>query len=409
MKNVKAASKPLTEAEKELKAEMCKKELDKVGNKLKITDRHLVGLLARRIELAQDVCRIKIKYNEPLFREKAEEDRLLDVGKWAKKEGINPHFAKATLYSIIGESCKQQSIMRDGWYQTHNQSMIAETFDYGELRKNLLILTSEWALSYDDEYGKNRFATELQMKFENHLISDQIKKLSQKKILLDLGCATGRETLKHFNQFSRSIGYDISEEMIIVANIKVEKQTKEHPVIFEVHDIETRLPLEDNSVSLVIMNNGTASDVKDFEFVLKEVGRVLEKGGRFLFSFYNADAMMHEVFLPWTSSLMLEINRDQNCLDVNYNGGRLSIYAHPYTPSEVSNMFKSPLFIEKLVTHPSISSILPNEMFEFDDTDRTDLTDIKKQTRKQTGETDEYLANNGNERGSYIVVSGHKI
>jgi len=375
--------------------------LETLGKQIQTTDHHLVRLLARRVQLAQAVCRSKLADGQALFRQEVEEKRLQEVEEWAVKEGVSPHFARGILYSIIGESCKQQAIMRDKWDQTHDPSMVAKSFEYSVLRSNLLTLTKAWATRYDDEYGQDRFATKLQIKFERHLISQEIERLSRKKVLVDLGCATGRETFNHSNHFAVTIGFDISEDMIAVANGKLQPASK-HKMSFIVQDVEKLLPIEDNSVSFVFMNNGTASDVKDLRFVLNEVGRILEKGGRFLFSFYNADALMHEVFLPWPSSLMAEINRDQQCLDVNYEGGRLSIYARPYTPTEIKDLFKMPLSIDQLWTHPTISSILPNELFE-------DSTSALRDVRKQIADTDWNLSENGNEQGAYVVVAGHKV
>ncbi len=374
--------------------------LEILGKQIQTTDHHLVRLLARRTQLAQAVCRSKLTDGQVLFRQEIEEKRLQEVEEWAKKEGINPNFARATLYSIIGESCKQQAIMRDKWHQTHDPTMVAKSFEYGVLRQNLLTLTKEWAAKYDSEYGQDRFATRLQMEFERRLITQEIERLSRKKMLLDLGCATGRETFNHSNHFADTIGFDISEDMVVMANGKT--QSVKHPVSFIVHDVEKVLPMEDGSVSFVFMNNGTASDMKDIGSVLNEVGRVLEKGGRFLFSFYNTNALVHEVFLPWPPSLMAEMNRDQHCLYVNYKEGRLSIYARPYTPTEIKNLFKMPLSIDQLWTHPTISSILPNELFE-------DSTNALLDVRKQIADTDWNLSENGNEQGAYVVVTGHKV
>ena len=375
--------------------------LEILGKQIQTTDHHLVRLLARRTQLAQAVCRSKLTDGQVLFRQEIEEKRLQEVEEWAKREGINPNFARATLYSIIGESCKQQAIMRDRWHQTHDPTMVAKSFEYGVLRQNLLTLTKEWAAKYDSEYGQDRFATKLQMEFEKRLINQEIERLSRKKLLVDLGCATGRETLNHSNNFAASIGFDISEDMIAMANGKI-PSAKKHPVSFIVHDVEKALPLKDDSVSFVFMNNGTASDMKDIKSVLSDVGRVLEKGGRFLFSFYNTDALVHEVFLPWPPSLMAEMNRDQHCLDVNYKEGRLSIYARPYTTTEIKNLFGMPLSIDQLWTHPTISSILPNELFE-------DSTNALLDVRKQIADTDWNLSENGNEQGAYVVVTGHKV
>jgi len=314
-----------------------------------------------------------------MSRPEIEDRRIEEADVVARKSGVNHHYARGVIYSAIAESCKQQTIMGDSWRQSHDPQLIAQSFEYGVLRENLLTLTKAWAANYDAEYGQDRFATKLHMEFESELIATQVAKLprsARRKLLVDLGCATGRETLIHSSHFDQSIGFDVSEDMIAVAKAKDQGSTK-RLATFHVHDVEKPWPLDNGSASMIIMNNGTGSDIENLEFVLSETGRVLEDGGRFLFSFYHADAFIQQVFMPWPLSLMTEINRDRNCLEVNYDGGRLPIYARPYTIGEIGSLFRSPLVPDRVVTHPTMSSILPNELFE---PSTTDLSDIRERT-----------------------------
>jgi len=85
-------------------------KLKKIGFKLARIDQQLVCLMARRINLSRKVADAKNQTGDPIYRASAERARLRRISKWATEQGINPEFARTLLYSIIGESCKQQMI-----------------------------------------------------------------------------------------------------------------------------------------------------------------------------------------------------------------------------------------------------------------------------------------------------------
>lgn len=368
-------------------------DLGILGKRLYGVDMLIVALLKRRMDLALQVGEYKIEKGQKIVRASVESKRLAQVRAEARRLKISPHFAASILYQAIDESCKQQLIqLQKAATRRRKKPMTADTW-YRLLKKNLLILTDKWANSYDADYDKAYFATHAYLEFEEEILKQEMKRISKKGIILDLGCATGRLSVKLASSFGQVIGYDISPHMVRKANTRDQKPAN---VTFVEADLENGIPQPDNSASLVIMNLGTASDVRDISAVLKETERVLRSGGRFFFSFYNRDALLYQWdFVPWPVGLAAEINIHKHCLDVHFGSKVLSVYARPYTPAEVKKLFPPALKLSRVLTHPTISSILPHTLFEG-----------KPAIKKSMIEIDRQLAKAGD--GAYIIVTGQK-
>ena len=336
--------------------------LEKLGDRLRKVDMLVVALLKRRMDLALQVVEVKVKNGQKIFRAQTEARRLAQVRAEARKLKLNPHFVESILYSSINESCKQQMIQLQSMSARRHKEQKNEEDLYCLLKKNLLILTKRWSDSYDDHYDKAFFATQAYLKFEEQLLEQEIKRIDNCGLALDLGCATGRLVAKLSPLFKQVVGYDISPHMLMKANAKKRKYPN---ISFIKADLEKGIPQSDSSVSFVAMNLGTASDVSGICKVIKEVKRVLHPGGRFLFSFYNRDALLYQWdFIPWPVGLAAEININKHCLDVHLGAKVLSVYARPYTTEEVRKLFPPRMRLSKVLTYPTISSILPNDLFE---------------------------------------------
>lgn len=368
-------------------------DLKELGKRLYGVDMLIVALLKRRMDLALQVGEYKIEKGQKIFRANVESKRLAQVRAEARKCKLSPHFAASILYQAINESCKQQLIQLQNADARRRKGPKTEDDWYRLLKKNLLLLTKRWAGSYDEDYDKAFFATHAYLEFEEEILKQEIKQVVRKGLALDLGCATGRLAVKLSSSFDQVIGYDISPHMVKKANEKIGKFPN---ISFVKADIEGEIPLPDNSVSLVVMNLGTASDIRDISGVLKEVERVLETGGRFFFSFYNRDALLYQWdFVPWPVGLAAEINIHKHCLDVHMGARVLSVYARPYSINEVKNLFSS-MKLTKVLTHPTISSILPNTLFEGKPAIQKSMTDIDCQLSTASD-------------GAYIIVTGEKV
>ena len=364
--------------------------LEELGEQIKRVDMHLVALLARRMSLSSEVERVKNadpNNRIKLYNKGREDKRLSDVRRWAKKKRLNPDFARSILYEIIGESCKVQMIQ----VETPRQEAKVDG-DPAALKQNLLTLTGKIAASYDKLYSRGRSATRLYQAFEMRILKRMIRSVPKIGLVVDLGCATGRISLALRGRFSQVIGYDLSPEMVAVAEGKVAATDS---VRFEVADLEQGIPLTSDSVSLVVMSLGTASDFPDIWAILTEARRVLRPEGKLLLSFYNREAMFYTEYLPWEESLAAEMNLKKNWLEVHYESELFPIFARAYSRNEVKDILGSLGFeIQRVLTHPTISALLPEELLESD------------RMVKQIIQADESLAHEG--FGAYIIAVARK-
>lgn len=373
-------------------------DLKELGSRLAKVDILLMELLKRRMELAFQVGTYKMKKGKKFIRIKIENQRLAKVRAWARKNKMNPHFVNAVLYTVIGESCKQQLVQLQNTSKRQLKDPESDDHWYGMLKVNLLKLTEGWCKSYDKSYDEAYFATHAYLGFEDLLIKQEMEKLASRDMALDIGCATGRIALWLAEEgFGRVVGYDLSPHMIKQAQLKLSNEQRHSSVVtFKQTDLEDGIPEPDSSVALVVMNLGTASDLRNIVGVLKEVGRVLKPGGRFFFSFYNKEALVYRWdFIPWPTGLAAEINVHKHCLDVHSGNKTFSIYARPYTVEEAKSLFQYGLLMDKVCTYPTISSILPSNLFEN-----------QPEVEKSITEIDRLLS--GSNMGAYIAITGSK-
>lgn len=369
--------------------------LEELSTRLKKVDTMIMALVKRRMELSQQVGLFKRRAHKKMFRADIEDRRIAEIREWGVEHDLNPHLAASLLYLLINESCKQQMI------QLQDESLSdvepqSEDEWYESLKKNLLLLTERWCDSYDSDYEKHAFATRAYLNFERMLMDREISRLSNRGTVIDLGCATGRLTLPLSEHFEHAIGYDLSPHMVAVARKNAKNHAFGPRVSFNEVDIENGIPVDDATISFVVMNLGTASDVRNIKGVFEEMSRVLEPGGRFFFSFYNRDALLYRwEFLPWPVGLVASINLHRHCLEVHSRNEVLSVYARPYTVAEVETLFGTVGMKVSVSTYPTMSSILPDDVFEN-----------QSATQEAVIAIDEDLSSSS--MGAYIIATGQK-
>lgn len=370
-------------------------DLKELGTRFGVLDRHVVAVIKNRMDLAERVAAHKIRTRQPIVRLDIEDARMRAMQEHAVALGMNPFFIASLAYAIIGESCKLQTVLyqqaeatNSDFSEPHNEEGLRQFY-----RNNLLALTDSIAETYDEQYDGAYYATHDYIGYEYEIIEREVSSLSDLDTILDLGCATGRMTIALASKFKKAIGYDLCPHMLRVARRKVSEQGITN-VTYEEIDLEGLLPLPDASVSFVVMNMGTASDVRNLSGLMKEVRRVLQRGGKFMFSFYNREALVYAWdFLPWPVGLAAEINVALNCLEVHKQGTILSVYARPYTVEEAAELFPKGMSATEVSTYPTISAILPH-----------DLLHKKLEAQKNVAALDKTLATSN--KGAYIVVTG---
>jgi len=405
--------------------------LSKIGRRLARVDRHLFQTLAVRIgagSLSDAVAECKRNEQGPLpelTRKEVEDQRMAQATTWAERLGIDPDYASTVLYGVISKSCRTQM---NFLYRHFNDQKFGKEDDAEAVwrfyRDELLRLTKAVAPHYDESYAREFFGTKIYLRFEKGELGRLIADLEDHQLALDLGCATGIKSVMLSESFKQVVGYDISPDMIAKAKARLEKENGNGKrVIFEVADLEEGIPQNDASVSLVLMNLGTGSDIRNINKLLAETQRVLSPGGVFLFSFYNADSLLAKLgFLPWPTSLAAMVDSDKRCLEVHFRKEAFLIYARPYTVDEVRQLFAANgLTIRKIFTHPSISTILPEDILTTEIfKSYGDLTQARRYrqaivevednqpARDALAKVDEELARSPQNLGAYILATGLK-
>lgn len=389
--------------------------LEKIGERLRRVDRFIMDILQVRLAhggLSDAIAESKRRgkdskdgiYNKR--RQEVENQRIELMKKWAIGNGIDPNFAASIMYQLISESCQVQDRLMVEKFMGRAEKVDESNPEavYAFQRKELLRLTAAVASSYDEKYAQGFFASKLYLNFENQVLSRLISSLKDNALAIDLGCATGIISLRLAPSFKKVIGYDISPDMIAEAKDKVTKETSH--VEFVVTDIEEGIGLPDNSVSLAVMNMGTASDIKNIEKVLECLSKCLKPGGKFLLSFYNSESLLMKMgFVPWPTPLAAHIDPDRRCLEVYYNKEIYFIYARPWSMKEAAKLL-SDFKVEDSYTYPACASIMPRVILE-NENDRGEILK-NKDIRRLIKKIDNILADSDLNPGTYIIVTGGK-
>ena len=392
------------------------------GLRMSRTDKHIINVIAQRDgcgSISDLVAEIKLKDKSPPVRKEIEDQRLAMAATWAQKKGLDPDFAALISYSLILESCREQSIYSFNHCLVDENNKEELTSFY---RKELLRLTRDVAISYDKNYNHDFFGTKTHADFENKLINNFFVDSKKNSLALDLGCATGKKSFKLAKKFKSVVGIEISPDMVFLAKEKSKEQGFTN-TDFILHDLENNLPFIDSSVSALIMNMGTASDIVNIQSLLAEISRVLKKGGKFFLSFYNSESLaMKFGFLPWSTSLAAMFDKEKGSLDVRFGKNFYKVFAKPRTVQEVKLMLGAVNLTSKcsFFTHPTVSSILPDDITSTDYFDgyeevsngRCRMAKIKAEPNKEAQvsleKLDSVLAESNLNLGAYIIAMGEK-
>ena len=387
--------------------------LDKIGDRLRKVDELIVKILGVRLShggLSRCVAESKRKETlDGIFnkrRQDVENHRIALIKKWAIENDIDPNFAAAIMYQMISESCRVQDEIMYDKYQEHAVKINEEDPDivYAYQRANLLNLTKKISPYYDENYGKGFFGSRSYFDFEKKIIQKLIKEIPHHGVAIDLGCATGIISFEIAHAFEAVYGYDVSPEMIDFANSKnIEENSR---ITFLNSDIEEGLNLLENSVSLAIMNMGTASEIKNFNNFLKDLHKCLKPGGKFFLSFYNSESLLSKIgFVPWPMPLAASIDAEKRCLEVQHDNELFFLYARPRSVSGVRNLL-SDFKLDNVLTFPTLSSLLPSILLENEARDGIIHQNEAAQIAIQT--IDSELSHSASNCGTYIIVTGEK-
>ena len=386
--------------------------LTTIGDRLRRLDRFLVRILKARLAqggLSDLVAEVKRKTSIngifPKKRLEIENQRIEQFNKWAEEAGIDYNFAASLMYQIMSESCRVQDdymIKKINDKATLNDEIDPEKI-FQFQTDDLIALTARVAEKYDLGYGKDFFATRILTNFEKRKIFEITETLDHKNLMIDLGCATGNMALLLAAHFENVIGFDISHDMIKVAN---EKAQTYNNVTFVQKNLEEELMLENNSVSLFVMNMGTASEIKNFSNLIEEIWQCLKPGGKIFLSFYNSESLLLKLgFLPWPPQLAAFIDKEKSCLEVNFQDQIYNLYAQTRSAPEIKIILEK--FSEiSFFSFPTISSVIPAIVLCNEDQNAKITQNHTAQTMLQ--KIDETLSISTDYPGTYLIVTATK-
>ncbi len=390
-----------------------KLDLRQIGDRLRRADEFLFHVLSVRLShggLSGCVAESKRKgTRDGIFntrRQDVEDHRIELAKKWSEQLGIDPNFAAALQYQNMTESSKIQNEIMIAAYQRH--AAIIDENDpaavYAYQRDNLLNLTKKIAPYYDENYGKGFFGSRSYFDFEKKIIQELIKEIPHHNVAIDLGCATGIISFEIARAFKSVYGYDVSPEMVDFANSKHTEEDSE--ISFLNVDIEEGLNLSENSVSLAIMNMGTASEIKNFDNFIKDLHKCLKPGGKFFLSFYNSESLLSKIgFIPWPTPLAASIDVEKRCLEVHHDNELFFLYARSRSVKEVKDLL-SAFKIDKVFTFPTLSSLLPGILMKNEDQDG--IVHQNEVAQEAIRTIDSELSSSASNCGTYIIVTGEK-
>lgn len=277
----------------------------------------IVDLFCERQGIMRDIANAKSGSGEahlPIYLPQREQELLARFRTKAKEKGVDPNMMDM-LVSMLMSAAKfaQMGILQ-------RQTILdTEKISEENLKHNLLALTEKVARVYD-EYDQSAEGTHMEYVRESELLQE-LSGLHQGGVVANLGCANGTQVTELLSsRFERVVGYDISPDMIECAKEKFPNCE------FHIHDLDIGIPLEDNSVDLVIANFGAASEVcKD---LWQETSRILRPGGRAYFSFYNQAALVTRWWTPWSNSYRITINphNDTIMVPITEENGAVQVY-----------------------------------------------------------------------------------
>jgi ubiquinone/menaquinone biosynthesis C-methylase UbiE len=146
--------------------------------------------------------------------------------------------------------------------------------------KNAVPAYDLWAAGYDDQ--PNNLMLALDEEIFNSLLSEITL---SRKVIVDIGCGTGRHWKKIlFHTPARIIGYDVSKQML-------NRLMQKYPGA-ETHIIKnSRMPeLADQSGDIVI-STLTMAHIDDLEDAMEEWNRILKPGGYMLLTDYHPESL----------------------------------------------------------------------------------------------------------------------
>mgnify|MGYP006146216989 CR=1 FL=1 len=107
-------------------------ELDEIRHAISDTDQQLLGLLAKRRQLALAVADAKLAQNKPIRDQKREQELLVSLISQGKPLGLDAQYVTRLYHVIIEDSVLQQQAKIQGQLNGTNQPAVRVAFLGGQ-------------------------------------------------------------------------------------------------------------------------------------------------------------------------------------------------------------------------------------------------------------------------------------
>ena len=147
-----------------------------------------------------------------------------------------------------------------------------------------------WAVKKSASYLDYKFNPNHRVGLTNYLREKELLKIinpQKEDVVLDAGCASGRQLFKIASKINKGCGVDIAPDFIRRANFYKEEENINN--LFFQQSILEELSFEDSFFNKVICCE-VLEHVDDKDRVLKELLRVLKKGGSLIITVPNMNA-----------------------------------------------------------------------------------------------------------------------
>lgn len=165
------------------------------------------------------------------------------------------------------------------------------------------------------------------------------------KVLVDIACGDGKLLFAAAPKYSKCIGFDIAKNRILQAQTKSKRLDHSSKFQFTCADLDTGIPLKDNTVDLVVCEASLSYFLRPEE-TLSEMYRILKPGGSCIIQIGNY------AFLTRRLALLLGVLPKISSFSGFGDGGML----HYFTYKVLKDLLSVTGFTISLVTNSGLAA-----------------------------------------------------
>ncbi|MBU3901994.1 MAG: methyltransferase domain-containing protein [Candidatus Thermoplasmatota archaeon] len=230
------------------------------------------------------------------------------------------------------------------------------------MKNNVEICHDKIAENYDTKCDND-----LYMKLYEDITWDNIKRFLPKNknsLILDAGGGTGRWGIKIAKLGYNVVLTDISKGMLKVAEKKIKKNNLSNKIKIVGADIKNMKMFQDEKFDLVLSEGDPLSYCGDYKKALKELTRVLKKGGYLIASVDNRITSIYHLIKQKKFDEIKNFLRTGNIV-IQDSSSYVDFPIHTFTQKELKKLFaKNSLKVLRLTGKPVLLNKIIDKMLE---------------------------------------------